>query len=128
MMILYSFPSSPFGCKAKAVILACEQAENITIEEFYPWQPDVFFRELNPLGKIPALKICHDEAIFDSSVICEYIMEKSKKTHQLMPNKFKLLKIQALVDGMADATVSMRYERFFRPNHCRVRIGMIASI
>ena len=116
-MILYSFPSSPFGCKVKAVILACEQTKNITIEEFHPWQPDLFFRELNPLGKIPVLKINSDEALFDSPVICEYIMEKSKKLQALMPDKFKSLKIQALVDGMADAAVSMRYERFFRPKH-----------
>jgi glutathione S-transferase len=116
-MILYSFPSSPFGCKVKAVILVCDQAENITIEEFHPWQPDAFFRELNPLGKIPVLKINSKEAIFDSSVICEYIMDKSGNTQALMPEKFKSLKIQALVDGMADAAVSMRYERFFRPKH-----------
>ena len=116
-MILYSFPSSPFGCKVKAVILACEQTKNITVEEFHPWQPDAFFRELNPLGKIPALKVGSDEALFDSPVICEYIMDKAGKTKTLMPDKFKSLKIQALVDGMADAAVSMRYERFFRPKH-----------
>mgnify|MGYP000446852995 CR=1 FL=1 len=116
-MILYSFPSSPFGCKVKAIILACGQTRNITVEEFHPWQPDVFFRELSPLGKIPVLKINHDEVLFDSPVICEYIMDKSGKSQALMPDKFKSLKIQALVDGMADAAVSMRYERFFRPKH-----------
>ena len=116
-MILYSFPSSPFGCKVKAVILACEQTKNIIVEEFHPWQTDTFFRKLNPLGKIPALKISADETIFDSSVICEFIMDKTGKTTALMPDKFKSLKVQALVDGMADATVSMRYEHFFRPKH-----------
>ena len=88
-MILYSFPSSPFGCKVKAVILACEQTKNIIVEEFHPWQTDIFFRKLNPLGKIPALKISTDEAIFDSSVICEFIMDKTGKTTALMPDKFK---------------------------------------
>ncbi len=116
-MILYSFPSSPFGCKVKAVILACGQEKNVTVEEFHPWQPDTFFRKLNPLGKIPTLKIGPDETLFDSPVICEYIMDKAGKTQALMPDKFKSLKIQALVDGMADAAVSMRYERFFRPKH-----------
>lgn len=116
-MILYSFPSSPFGCKVKAIILACDQIKNITIEEFHPWQPDAFFRELNPLGKIPVLKISLEESLFDSPVICEYIMDKAGKSHALMPDKFKSLKIQALIDGMADAAVSMRYERFFRPKH-----------
>ncbi len=116
-MILYSFPSSPFGCKVKAVILACQQEKNITVENFHPWLDAPFFRELNPLGKIPALKINEKEVLFDSPVICEYIMEKSGKLKALMPNKFNSLKIQALIDGMADAAVSMRYERFFRPKH-----------
>ena len=116
-MILYTFPSSPFGCKVKSVILACAEEKNITIEEFHPWQPDSFFRELNPLGKIPTLKIDNNESIFDSAVICEYIIEKAKKSSKLMPNRIKSLKIQALIDGMADAAVSIRYERFFRPQH-----------
>ncbi|MCE2716621.1 MAG: glutathione S-transferase family protein [Pseudomonadota bacterium] len=113
-MILYSFPSSPFGCKVKAVILACEE-KDITTEHFHPWLEDPSFRALNPLGKIPALKIDEKEAIFDSPVICEYIMEKAGKITTLMPNRLKSLKVQALVDGMADAAVSMRYEHFFRP-------------
>ena len=115
-MILYSFPSSPFGCKVKAVILTCGLERIVKIEEFHPWQPDVGFRKLNPLGKIPLLKV-DDEAIFDSPVICEYLMEKAGMLEKLMPNRFKSLKIQALVDGMNDAAVSMRYERFFRPTH-----------
>lgn len=114
-MILYSFPSSPFGCKVNAVILACKEESNITIENFHPWVDDSTFRTLNPLGKIPVLKTDKDEALFDSSVICEYIMERAGKLNILMPNKIKSLKIQALIDGMADAAVSMRYEYFFRP-------------
>ena len=55
--------------------------------------------------------------LFDSPVICEYVMGKAKKIQALMPDKFKSLKIQALVDGMSDAAVSMRYEHFFRPKH-----------
>lgn len=118
-MILYSFPSSPFGCKVKAVILACNLEKEIKVETFHPWLDDAFFRKLNPLGKIPALKINESdvEALFDSPVICEYIMEKAGRLKALMPNRLKSLKVQALVDGMADAAVSMRYEHFFRPKH-----------
>lgn len=116
-MQLYTFPSSPFGCKVKAVIYACGQEKNIAIEEFHPWQTDSFFRDLNPLGKIPVLKISDSQAIYDSPVICEYIMEQSGKLNEFMPDKYKSLKVQALVDGMAEAAVSIRYERVFRPKH-----------
>jgi glutathione S-transferase len=115
-MILYSFPSSPFGCKVKAVILACGLEKTITIEEFHPWLPDANFRKLNPLGKIPVLQTA-DDAIFDSPVICEYLMEKSGMQSKLMPDRYQSLKIQALVDGICDAAIAMRYERFFRPTH-----------
>lgn len=115
-MILFSFPSSPFGCKVKAVIFACGSQETVTIKEWHPWQPGTEFRKLNPLGKIPVLQTS-DQAIFDSPVICEYLMEKTGMLAKLMPNRFKSLKIQALVDGMNDAAISMRYERYFRPLH-----------
>ncbi|MEI6628757.1 MAG: glutathione S-transferase N-terminal domain-containing protein [Alphaproteobacteria bacterium] len=117
-MILYSFPSSPFGCKVKAVILACGLEKAVEIKEFHPWLPDVEFRLLNPLGKIPVLQV-EDDAIFDSRVICEYLMEKSGMLEKLMPDRIKSLKIQALVDGIADAAVAIRYELFFRPVHLR---------
>ena len=67
-MILYSFPSSPFGCKVKAVILTCGLEKEVTIKEFHPWLPDPKFRDLNPLGKIPVLQF-EEEAIFDSTVM-----------------------------------------------------------
>lgn len=120
-MILYSFPSSPFACKVRAVILACEQEVNISIENFHPWIEDPAFRALNPLGKIPVLKTDEHGAIFDSPVICEYIMDKARKLEDLMPNRIKSLKIQALVDGMADAAISMRYEYFFRPKQLQCK-------
>jgi glutathione S-transferase len=117
-MILYSFPSSPFGCKVKAVILACGLEQDVAIKEFHPWLPDLNFRKLNPLGKIPVLQDGED-TIFDSNVICEYLMEKSGIAEKLMPERIKSLKIQALVDGIADAAVAIRYELFFRPEHLR---------
>ena len=117
-MILYSFPSSPFGCKVKAVILACGLEKAVEIKEFHPWLPDAEFRLLNPLGKIPVLQV-EDDAIFDSPVICEYLMEKSGMLEKLVPDRIKSLKIQALVDGIADAAVAIRYELFFRPAHLR---------
>lgn len=116
MLTLYSFPSSPFGCKVKAVILACGLEKSVEIKEFHPWQPDPNFRKLNPLGKIPVLEDGKD-TIFDSTVICEYLMEKSGMTEKLMPNRIQSLKIQSLTDGIADAAVAIRYELFFRPSH-----------
>ncbi len=115
-VILYTFPSSPFGSKVHAVVIACGLEQSVTFELFHPWLSDTEFRKLNPLGKIPVLKTS-DDIIFDSPVICEYLMEKSGMLEKLMPNRLRALKIQAMVDGINDAAVSMRYERFFRPSH-----------
>lgn len=118
MLNLYSFPSSPFGCKVKAVVLACGLEKSIIVKEFHPWLPDPSFRALNPLGKIPVLQD-GENTIFDSPVICEYLMEKAGMVEKLMPNRIESLKIQALTDGIADAAVAIRYELFFRPSHLR---------
>lgn len=114
-MELITFPSSPFGKKVCAVADACGIFDKIKIVEFYPWVPGPELRNLNPLNKIPVLKI-GDESIYDSGVICEYLIEVSGAKN-LMPNRMSTLKIQALMDGILDAALLMRYEKFFRPQH-----------
>lgn len=76
----------------------------------------------NPLGKIPTLVTDHGHAIFDSRVIIEYLCHISgNKT--LIPDdgvkRFRVLTLQAMGQGVADAGVSYRYETVARPKEAR---------
>jgi len=76
----------------------------------------------NPLGKIPCLVTDHGHALYDSRVICEYLAHRGGHTG-LFPDepvkRFRVLTIQALANGIAEAGVLYRYETVMRPDDLR---------
>jgi glutathione S-transferase len=76
----------------------------------------------NPLGKIPCLVTDHGHPLFDARVICEYLAHHGGNSG-LYPNepvrRFRVLTVQALAHGIADAAVLHRYETVMRPEALR---------
>ncbi|QRP62343.1 glutathione S-transferase family protein [Rhodanobacter sp. FDAARGOS 1247] len=77
---------------------------------------------LNPLGKVPVLIVDDDLALFDSSVICEYL-DGLHSGAKLIPTehggRYRALRRQALALGMADAGIAARWESERRPEASR---------
>ncbi|TXH96728.1 MAG: glutathione S-transferase family protein, partial [Pseudomonas sp.] len=72
-LIVYGAPLSPFVRKVRLCLL--EKDLPYQLEIITPFgQPD-WYREINPLGRIPALRD-GDVTLADSSVICQYLEEK----------------------------------------------------
>lgn len=72
-LIVYGAPLSPFVRKVRLCLL--EKDLPYQLEIVTPFgQPD-WYREINPLGRIPALRD-GDLTLADSSVICQYLEEK----------------------------------------------------
>ncbi|WP_421993811.1 glutathione S-transferase C-terminal domain-containing protein [Roseococcus sp.] len=68
---------------------------------------------LNPLGKIPTLVTPEGVALFDSPVICEYLDSiggAPKLFPAAGPARWKALQLQALGDGIMDASQPRRRE------------------
>jgi len=83
-----------------------------------PSQANPKLTALSPLGKIPILETDHHHAVYDSRVIIEYLCHVAgDKT--LIPDdgvkRFRVLTLQALAQGMAEAALSYRYEVAVRP-------------
>ena len=78
--------------------------------------PDIV--RANPLGKIPALVVDGDTAVFDSHVICEYL-DNLAPAPVLFPKggveRVRTLTLGALADGILDAALLLVYEKRFRP-------------
>jgi glutathione S-transferase len=76
----------------------------------------------NPLGKIPCLVTDHGHPLFDARVICEYLAHHGGHA-ELYPHepvkRFRVLTVQALAHGIADAAVLHRYETVMRPQALR---------
>ncbi len=109
-MKLYTNPASPFGRKAR--VIARELGLKLEEINISPFQ-DPAMRKINPLGKIPALVLDDGSVLFDSPVICEYLNHvgggkffPGMSIWRQNSGRWKALGLQALGDGLADATVA----------------------
>lgn len=114
MKLFYS-PTSPYVRKVVAAAIELGLDDKLQHIPFSP-HPTRYNAELtagNPLGKVPALLLESGEAIYPSSLICEYLdgLDGQKRLFpaQGLARRQALLE-QALGDGLLDAALLARYE------------------
>lgn len=117
MPIIRSSPPSPFGRKVKIAAALCGMTDGLTVEPADTADCDDSLRGQNPLGKIPILITDEGTAIYDSRVICEWLDFQAGGGVIIPPGeaRFAALILQALADGLMDASILIVYERRFRP-------------
>lgn len=71
-LTVFGAPLSPFVRKVRLCLL--EKGLDYQLEMVMPFTPPAWYLELNPLGRIPALRD-GDVTLADSSVICQYLEE-----------------------------------------------------
>ena len=110
-MKLYGSPLSPFARKVR-VVLAEKKIECET-EWVDVMAPDSPILQRNPLGKVPALMLDDETALFDSRVIVEFLDNVSPFS-RLIPDenreRIAVRRWEALADGIVDAGILVRYE------------------
>jgi glutathione S-transferase len=118
MMILRSTPASPFGRKVSIAAGVLGLDKEITVESADPMNAADTLRRQNPLGKIPTLILDDGSALFDSRVIIEYL-DHHVGGGRIIPRepaaRFAALRLQALCDGVLDASILQVYEGRWRP-------------
>lgn len=121
MMILRSSPPSPFGRKVKIAAKIADVFDDMEVLSTDTSDPKDSIRSQNPLGKIPALVLSDGDVLFDSRVICMYI-DQLKPEAGLYPTgaeRWQVMRLEALCDGMLDAAILQVYEKRFRPEEGR---------
>jgi len=117
MMILRSTPASPFGRKVRIAIAVLDFEGETRIEPADPTNLADTLRQQNPLGKIPALIAEDGVTYFDSRVIVEYLDERAGGG-RIVPReaqaRLAALRLQALCDGILDASILTVYEARWR--------------
>ena len=87
-----------------------------------PHEVNAALEKISPIGKIPILETDHGHSLYDSRVIMEYFTHVAGNS-TLLPHegvkRFRILTLLALAQGMADASVSLRYEQAARPENAR---------
>ena len=119
-MKLYFTPTSPYV--RKVMVTAHETGLIERIETLFlrptPVKADPVLSSDNPLSKIPALLEGGKPPLYDSSVICEYLdsLHGGKKVIPASgPERWRVLRTQALTDGILDAAILVFYEVNHRP-------------
>ena len=124
MMILRSSPPSPFARKVRIAMGVLGLDDRIDVRPTDLNDPADTIRVQNPLGKIPALIIEDGTAYYDSRVILEYF-DHLAGGGRIIPRetraRFDALCLQALCDGILDASVLLVYEERYRPADKRVQ-------
>jgi glutathione S-transferase len=117
MMVLRSSPASPFGRKVRIAIALLGFEAAMQIEPADPTNVADTLRRQNPLGKIPVLIAEDGIAYYDSRVILEFLDERAGGG-RIIPRegrpRLTALRLQALSDGILDASILTVYEARWR--------------
>jgi glutathione S-transferase len=117
MLTLRSSPASPFVRKIRIAASLLGLEREITIEIADTMNAGDTVRQQNPLGKIPALVLEDGVVLFDSRVILEYLDHRAGGG-KIIPKdaaaRFAALRLQALADGIMDASILVIYEGRWR--------------
>jgi len=117
MMILRSSPASPFVRKVRIAISLLGFDNKISVEPADTNNTSDALRRQNPLGKIPVLIAEDGAAYYDSRVILEFLDELAGGG-RIVPREARArlaaLRLQALSDGILDASILAVYEARWR--------------
>jgi len=124
MLTLRTSPATPFGRKISMALGVIGMTDQVTCVNADTLSATDSLREQNPLGKIPTLLLDDGEAVFDSRVIIEYLNERDGRGI-LIPQsgieRIRVLRDQAVADGLLDACILTVYEARFRPEEHHVQ-------
>lgn len=120
-MKLHYNPASPF---VRMVLVTAHEAgladhvELVPTGAISPVEVHPAVAADNPLGRIPCLITDHGYALYDSRVIGEYLAHHGGHS-EFLPDepvrRFRVLTVQTLAHGVAEAAVLLRYETVMRP-------------
>ena len=118
MLTIRTSFGSPFGRKVRIAVSVLGLDGKIRIEPASTQDDADPLRQQNPLGKIPVLQIEDGSWIYDSPVILEYL-DTLAGGGRIIPKdtkaRFEALRLEALADGILDASILQVYEGRYRP-------------
>ncbi|MBS27852.1 MAG: glutathione S-transferase [Alphaproteobacteria bacterium] len=114
MKLIYS-EASPYARKARAAAIETGLADSIETEAINPWEDPAGYRDLNPVGKVPALIRDDGPPLYQSNIVCEYF--DAHGTTKIYPDpgppRWTAMRQLAAADGILDASVHERMEMMF---------------
>src|SRR5438105_9808728 len=118
MLTIRTSFGSPFGRKVRIAVSVLGLDGKVRIESASTQDDADPLRQQNPLGKIPVLQLEDGNWLYDSPVILEYL-DSLAGGGRIIPKetkaRFDALRLEALADGILDASILLVYEGRYRP-------------
>jgi glutathione S-transferase len=117
-MDLVSNDLSPFGRKVRVIVHELGLTGRVRMVQAQPRERPEELSRHNPLGKIPVLITDDGASIYDSTVICDYLLGEFGGERLLPaagPLRWQILTRAAAADGAVDAAILVRNERLRPP-------------
>jgi glutathione S-transferase len=107
--------ASPYARKAHATAIETGMVDKLEMEPTSPWTDPEGYRDINPVGKVPALVRDDGPALYQSNIICEYF--DAHGDNKVYPasgaERWTAMRQLAAADGILDASVLIRMEGMF---------------
>jgi glutathione S-transferase len=117
-MLLRHSHTSPFVRKVTVLLHETGLAAQVDTETVDGWTEPVPLTGDNPLSMVPTLVLDDGSSLYDSPVICEYL-DQQHAGPRMIPvageARWRVLREQALADGMLDSAVLVFVETGKRP-------------
>lgn len=135
MKLLYQ-THSPYA--RKVLVLAHEAGLaarlDVVHHETSPTRRNDEVYAVNPLGKVPVLVLDDGVALFDSTVICDFLDSLHGGGCFIPaagPDRYRVLRQQSIAQGLCEAGIAVRHETVRRPAQYRypeMRDGQMAKL
>jgi len=114
-MKLHYAAASPYARKAHATAIETGMVNKLDLQPTSPWTDPEGYRDINPVGKVPALVRDDGPALYQSNIICEYFdAHGATKVYPAAgPERWTAMRQLAAADGILDASVLIRMEGMF---------------
>ena len=121
-MLLRHSHTSPFVRKVTVMLHETGLADRVALETVDGWSEPAPLTADNPLSMVPTLVLDDGSSLYDSPVICEYL-DRQHTGPRMIPEaggeRWRVLREQALADGMLDSAVLIFVETVKRPEQRR---------
>ena len=121
-MLLRHSHTSPYVRKVVLVLHETGLIERVRFESVDGWAEPAHLTNDNPLSMVPTLVLGDGSSLYDSPVICEYLdglHEGPRMLPQEGPERWQVLREQALADGIIDCAILVMMEQVKRPSELR---------
>ena len=114
MKLIHS-AASPYARKARVTAIETGLSDKLEIEGIVPWEDPDGYRDVNPVGKVPALVRDDGPPLYQSNLVCEYLdSQGTTKIYPVAgPDRWTALRQIAAADGILDASVGEGREGMF---------------